>query len=121
MAACGADGVMVGRAAYGQPDLAGRIDAELAGEDAARSAYDMAAHYRDIIDFYGEGLGLRCARKHLGWWLDRLPVAPAASRRLALMTSRDVDFVLAGIRAIDAEARQNGAVSGEERAIGRAA
>ena len=30
----------------------------------------VAEHYQDILDFYGTDLGLRVARKHLGWYAD---------------------------------------------------
>ncbi len=68
----GADGVMVGRACYGQPWLVGAI----AGNDSApRSANDILdyiiMHYEDMLDHYGSKTGVRHARKHLGWYLDR--------------------------------------------------
>lgn len=68
----GADAVMVGRAAYGQPWLAGSI----AGSDATpQSRSDILSyiirHYEDMLDHYGSKTGIRHARKHLGWYLDR--------------------------------------------------
>ena len=44
-------------------------------------------HYEDMLGFYGQGLGLRVARKHLGWYTDAVGTEP--SLRRALPTSRD--------------------------------
>jgi tRNA-dihydrouridine synthase B len=74
----GADGVMIGRAACGRPWLPGQI--ANAHESDCRSPQIYAGrvvgvaltHYRDIIDHYGARAGVRIARKHLGWYLDRL-------------------------------------------------
>jgi tRNA-dihydrouridine synthase len=91
----GADGVMVGRAAYGASWAAGLIaraagDAE-AGEHVPAGAGALAryviAHHRDMLQLYGEGQGIRHARKHLGWYLDRFAPGAPASLRSALMTA----------------------------------
>ncbi len=68
----GADAVMVGRASYGQPWLAGAI----AGSDFAPHSPEevlsyIIRHYEDMLDHYGSKTGIRHARKHLGWYLDR--------------------------------------------------
>ncbi|MFC4625020.1 tRNA dihydrouridine synthase DusB [Daeguia caeni] len=67
----GADAVMVGRASYGQPWLAGLI----AGADhAPRTNLEkldyIIRHYEDMLNHYGSRTGIRHARKHLGWYLD---------------------------------------------------
>jgi nifR3 family TIM-barrel protein len=77
----GADAVMVGRGHYGQPWLAGSIAAQAGGRQGDMPndicAY-VIAHYEDMLMFYGIEQGLRHARKHLGWYLDRhAPEAPA--------------------------------------------
>lgn len=73
----GADGVMIGRGAYGAPWLPGRIAAGLA--DAAEEATApplaeqgeiAAAHVEAMLAHYGEFLGLRNARKHIGWYIE---------------------------------------------------
>lgn len=75
LAASGADGVMVGRGAYGAPWLPGRIGTALAsGADPgppllAEQARIAAVHYEAILSEYGRDLGLRNARKHVGWYL----------------------------------------------------
>jgi tRNA-dihydrouridine synthase B len=76
LAASGADGVMIGRAAYGAPWRLGRIAAALAkadGDAAPPSIAEQAAlaraHVEAMLGHYGAFLGLRNARKHIGWYL----------------------------------------------------
>ncbi|MEQ9144724.1 MAG: tRNA dihydrouridine synthase DusB [Parvibaculaceae bacterium] len=74
--ASGADGVMVGRGANGRPWLLKQIDDALADRDVgavpnARARWELVRdHYRDALELYGEHLGVRIVRKHLGWYLD---------------------------------------------------
>ena len=81
LAASGADGVMVGRAAQGRPWLPGQIAAWLErGEvKSAPSLAEQAVIFRDHIDgmlqFYGLYTGLRMARKHIGWYAAGRPGA----------------------------------------------
>lgn len=94
----GADGVMVGRGAQGKPWLLAQIAHALwetpapevpEGDDLA----DMVrAHYEAMLGFYGADLGLRVARKHLGWYMDEART-PASLRR-AVLTARDPAEVL---------------------------
>ncbi|MCP5142598.1 MAG: tRNA dihydrouridine synthase DusB [Chromatiales bacterium] len=86
LAATGADAVMIGRAAQGRPWLPGQIARELPG--IATTAPDIAAihalmhrHLDDMHAFYGEHQGVRIARKHIGWYLDALPLAVANDQR----------------------------------------
>jgi tRNA-dihydrouridine synthase len=52
-----------------------------------------------MLTFYGIEQGLRHARKHLGWYLDRhAPDAPAELRR-AVMTATEPKTVIAALRA----------------------
>jgi nifR3 family TIM-barrel protein len=70
----GADAVMVGRASYGQPWLPGEIasaSADIAPPSGHELADYVAAHYEDMLSHYGRDTGLRHARKHLGWYVDR--------------------------------------------------
>ncbi|WP_083839138.1 tRNA dihydrouridine synthase DusB [Bradyrhizobium sp. STM 3809] len=74
--ASGADAVMIGRGAQGQPWLPGQIGRRLDGgaeEGAPELAQQLAlltALYDEICRHYGERVGLRHARKHLSWGLD---------------------------------------------------
>jgi tRNA-dihydrouridine synthase B len=79
LAATGADAVMIGRAALGRPWLLRAIVARLAGDrpppapGPAEIRDVMARHLTALYAFYGEHLGVRIARKHVGWYLDHLP------------------------------------------------
>jgi tRNA-dihydrouridine synthase B len=92
LALSGADGVMVGRGAQGRPWLLSGIAEALAGRrvPAAPEGDELRdlviAHYEDILSFYGRELGVRVARKHLGWYLDRLAGAEALRARIIRMT-----------------------------------
>lgn len=94
----GADGVMVGRGAQGKPWLLAQISHDLYGADApdipvGNDLIDMVrTHYQAMLGFYGADLGLRVARKHLGWYMDQA-ATPAPLRR-AILTSRSTDEVL---------------------------
>lgn len=76
--ASGADGVMVGRGAQGKPWLLAEIAAELFGANApdiprGRALNElMIDHYEAMLSHYGAELGNRCARKHMGWYLDAI-------------------------------------------------
>ncbi len=79
LAQTGAAGVMIGRAAQGQPWLCGQIATYL-DTGVARAAPDtwerlqvMEQHLRALHEFYGDFMGVRIARKHLGWYLQRMP------------------------------------------------
>ena len=89
LAQSGADGVMIGRGAQGKPWLLAQVAHDLfgapapvipQGTDFARMVSD---HYETIIRFYGEVIGLRVARKHLGWYMDTSNT-PADLRRAVL-------------------------------------
>jgi tRNA-dihydrouridine synthase B len=93
----GADGVMVGRGAQGAPWRLAEIAHALHGTPAPSIPEGMAraemivAHYQDMLSFYGRDLGLRCARKHLGWHLEEAGLPQA---RDAILTSTDPDHVI---------------------------
>jgi tRNA-dihydrouridine synthase B len=77
----GADGVMIGRAAQGQPWIFSQINHVLATGNtiAAPSPIEiktlMLSHMKSLYDFYGEFMGVRIARKHVSWYLKTLPTA----------------------------------------------
>ncbi len=95
LARSGADGVMVGRGAYGRPWFPAFIAGVLAGRVGA-SPLDLAAekeiaigHYEAMLRHYGRESGMRVARKHIGWYSNGLP--GSASFRAALNQEPDVD------------------------------
>ncbi len=90
LARSGADGVMIGRAAYGRPWLIAQLQAGLEGKSVPPDPAPEARlgivldHLGDNLAFYGEALGLRVFRKHLGWYVERAPwPAGAEARRQA--------------------------------------
>jgi tRNA-dihydrouridine synthase B len=84
----GADAVMIGRGCQGRPWHAG----VLAGAEAPQAWQipDIAVeHYRMMLEFYGEMVGVRHARKHLGWYMEHFAPSIPAADRAAIMTARD--------------------------------
>jgi len=77
----GADGVMIGRGAYGKPWLLGQVMHWLqTGEKIAAPDIDgqyalLVEHYRAMLDHYGAETGVKIARKHLGWYTKGLPAS----------------------------------------------
>jgi tRNA-dihydrouridine synthase B len=70
----GADGVMIGRGAYGKPWLLGQaIDWLVHGKrradpDLSEQYAVIVEHYHAMLDLYGSEVGVNMARKHLGWY-----------------------------------------------------
>jgi tRNA-dihydrouridine synthase B len=70
----GADGVMIGRGAYGRPWLLGQVMARLGeGRDVPNPSLDeqyhaIAEHYEAMLSHYGTITGVNMARKHIGWY-----------------------------------------------------
>jgi nifR3 family TIM-barrel protein len=113
LAQSGADAVMIGRGAYGRPWIAAAIDHALAANDDAKEptlAERLAIvldHLADSLRFYGDALGLKIFRKHLGWYIEQAPypTAPEARRAargaLCRMESvSDVEHALTGLWAV---------------------
>ena len=76
LAQSGGDGVMIGRGAYGAPWLPGQIakalttDRTIAAPAVNEQRRIAVGHIESMLAFYGEPLGLRNARKHMGWYLE---------------------------------------------------
>ncbi len=91
----GADAVMVGRAAQGRPWIFREIEhflrtgehlpAPLVAEVRALMREHLQAHYA----FYGGYMGLRTARKHIGWYVRDLPEGEAFRQRMNRLESCD--------------------------------
>tara|TARA_R110000772_G_scaffold15072_11_gene43140 strand:+ start:11272 stop:12267 length:996 start_codon:yes stop_codon:yes gene_type:complete len=70
----GADGVMIGRGAYGKPWLLGQFmhwfktGEMIADPDISTQYAILDEHYRDMLELYGEEVGAKVARKHIGWY-----------------------------------------------------
>ncbi len=85
-----ADGVMIGRGAYGRPWFPGDVArfAETGEMPAPRSLEEQwsvfSRHYEAMLSHYGSELGIRCARKHIGWYLER------AAEQIPEMTAEQV-------------------------------
>ena len=103
--ASGADAVMIGRGAQGQPWLPGQIGRRLKGGAAeATPSLDTQLHYvrtlyEGVCALYGMRVGLKHARKHLGWALDvaaetsGAPVEKLKGWRQKILTSEDPGLV----------------------------
>ncbi len=70
----GADGLMIGRGAYGKPWLLGQVmNWWRTGETVPTPSFDeqysvLVEHYERMLDHYGRDVGTKIARKHLGWY-----------------------------------------------------
>ena len=79
LAHTGAAGLMVGRGAQGQPWLFRQINAYLSGEtpsapDHSEVTAVMLEHILAMHEYYGETMGVRIARKHVNWYLQKLQI-----------------------------------------------
>lgn len=79
LAESGADGLMIGRGAYGKPWLLGQVmhwfehGTTLPDPDLQTQYSVLEEHYRAMLDLYGEDIGVKVARKHIGWYTKGLP------------------------------------------------
>ena len=91
----GADGVMIGRGAQGRPWFPAQVrhylktGERLAPPSDAQQYQIIIRHYRAILAHYGDTLGVRVARKHLGWYLSGCPGGEALRRQIVRMQSPD--------------------------------
>jgi tRNA-dihydrouridine synthase B len=98
LAQSGADGVMIGRGAQGAPWTPAAIGAALADAPAlappeGTDLFELIIeHYQAMLSFYGVELGVRIARKHLGWYLAR--ISGGTELRKTLMRVTDPDEVV---------------------------
>lgn len=98
---------MIGRAHYGAPWIAGGFAAVAAGANTRgipttpQELTDyVVSHYEDMLALYGAESGLRQARKHLGWYLDRHAPGVCAEQRKRILTSFEPAKVVAGLRRV---------------------
>ena len=98
LAATGADGLLIGRAAQGRPWIFREIEHYLrSGQKlAAPSLFEveriLLEHMAELHLFYGEVMGVRIARKHVGWYLATLPGAREFRARFNRLESTDAQY-----------------------------
>lgn len=98
----GADGVMIGRGAYGRPWALRQIMDALTGQSVLvdpepSQVLDIVLnHYDAILAHYGTHVGVPLARKHIGWYCDNFSGADDA--RAAVNRLNDPDQVRAALR-----------------------
>ena len=103
LAASGADGVMIGRGAQGVPWRLAEIAHALHGAPAplvpegGALADLVVGHYQAMLGFYGRDLGVRVARKHLGWYLEQ---AGLSMGRDQILTATDPAQVIRLLRSV---------------------
>lgn len=102
LATSGADGLMIGRAAQGNPWIFREIHHYLRtgtllappGIDEVRAT--LVEHLRGLHDFYGRFLGVRIARKHLSWYCKDRPGANAFWKSVNRVECADTQMRLVG-------------------------
>jgi tRNA-dihydrouridine synthase B len=98
LAASGADGIMVGRGAFGRPWAIAQMQAAVRGETIPEDPSSVTrwqtalTQYRSSLAHYGVELGRRVVRKHLGWYAEHAPLDRAV--RDALVRSGDPEPLL---------------------------
>jgi tRNA-dihydrouridine synthase B len=89
----GADGVMIGRGAYGRPWFLNhaihylRTGEKLADPSLAEQYATVREHFESMLAHYGQETGVRMARKHLGWYSKGLP----ASAEFRAAVNREIE------------------------------
>ena len=102
LAQSGADGVMIGRGAYGKPWLLGQVMADLAGGGVRpdpsidEQLAIILTQYDEMQSLYGKVTGVNLARKHLGWYTKGL--TGSAEFRNKVNQVDDPDQVIAMLR-----------------------
>lgn len=98
LADSGAAGIMIGRGAQARPWMLAQIAHDLTGSDKplipeGAALVDMvSAHHQAMLSFYGHDLGIRVARKHLGWYMTDAGT-PADLRRTVLTAKTSADVL----------------------------
>ena len=97
----GADGVMIGRGAYGRPWLLGQVMADLVGGTKPDPSMDeqlamILEQYDAMQSLYGTQTGVNLARKHIGWYTKGL--TGSAEFRNSVNTQDDPKTVIAMLR-----------------------
>jgi tRNA-dihydrouridine synthase B len=102
----GADAVMIGRGSYGRPWIASGLGTALTQDDAVMEPDAttrltvLLEHLAASLKFYGETLGLKVFRKHLGWYVENAPFGTVATRREVKATLCRVESAIALEKAV---------------------
>ena len=113
LSATNADAIMIGRAAQGQPWLFKQVADYLESgaynviPSADIRAQTIVEHIHSIHHFYGEGLGIRLARKHIKWYLGHWHTEIGAELKSQISTTEDAslqrallaDFIFSSINS----------------------
>lgn len=124
LARSGADGVMIGRGAYGRPWFLRQVMDYLRDgtrrpdPSAERRLAVMLEHYEELLSLYGRHHGVRIARKHLGWYAKGLE--GAAEFRARMNREDDPGQVKGMIRALFAPILEQAAPPGTSVAMAAA-
>ena len=100
--ATGADALMVGRAAQGRPWIFREIVAYLQDgrlinpPTVAEAKMVLLEHLQHHYAFYGEFMGVRTARKHIGWYVTPLKGGEAFRKRMNALTSCEEQLIAVG-------------------------
>lgn len=90
-----ADGVMIGRGAYGRPWLISQIADHIAGRPVKPVSHEvvfstMREHFAAILSYYGMEAGIKIARKHLGWYTNGMPNSSAFRQKINMTTDHNL-------------------------------
>jgi tRNA-dihydrouridine synthase B len=102
LALSGADGIMIGRGSYGRPWMPAHLATYAATGHLPEPPHGaelcdlVVRHYEEILTHYGERVGLKAARKHLGWYLQLTEAPP--SLRQQILTEPGPSIVVSHIR-----------------------
>jgi tRNA-dihydrouridine synthase B len=102
LALTGADGVMIGRAAHGRPWIFRELlhflnEGKKLPPPAVTEMRAVALeHLEGIYSLYGEELGVRIARKHIGWYVRGLPGGEAFRREANAIVSAQAQLAAVG-------------------------
>jgi tRNA-dihydrouridine synthase B len=96
----GADGLMIGRGAQGNPWIFREVDSylrtgrRLPPPTPAELRAVLQAHLDGLYSFYGEATGVRVARKHVGWYVAARPGGEALRRRFNALETPEAQRAL---------------------------
>ena len=91
----GADGVMIGRGAYGRPWFLGQVmhwwhtGEEMAAPSIGAQFDLIVEQYQAMLSLYGRETGVKLARKHLGWYTKGLPGSAEMRNRVNFIDDPD--------------------------------